>query len=96
MEMEAFMLQANQVNEEQPINSVGMPSQIELLKQKHAQRNAEMKDSKLKELLKKYGGSKHMGVPSDVQNSNISSDRLEVQPKRQNGLIGVKSKYQED
>ena len=96
MEMEAFMLQANQVNEEQPVNSVGMPSQIELLKVQHSKRNAELKDSKLKELLKKYGGSKHMGVPSDVQNSIVVSDRIEAQPKRQNGLIGIKSKYEED
>ena len=65
------MLQANQVNSKdpdaQPVNSIGMPSQIELLKKQHDSKKTEMQDDNLNKLLAKYGGKKHMQVPMDVK-----------------------------
>ena len=44
-----------------------MPSQIEILRKDHADRKKTPQQSNLQKLLAKYGGEKHLMVPSEVK-----------------------------
>ena len=46
---------------------MGMPSQIELLQNQHHQKKEKLQTDQLANLLKKYGGQKHMQVPGEVK-----------------------------
>ena len=84
MQMEAFMIQENQnlksdqhANTGTELNTVGMPSQMELIAAKKTETVQKEKDTKLKSLLAKYGGSKHLKIPAEVQ--HVGTDLAEQQ-----------------
>lgn len=56
------------------------------------------KDFKLKSLLAKYGGSKHLKIPAEVKHiSNDLNDSYVIQAhKIEFGLVGIQSRYEED
>lgn len=66
------MLQANEVikTQGQEVNTMGMPSQIELLQSQHQEKKEKMHNDQLAKLLQKYGGSKHMSMPLEVKVGN--------------------------
>lgn len=68
MQQEAFMVKANQTMKDKvpnrdddaqggnELNTIAMPSQIEILRKAHDVRKKEMQDTTLKKLIEKYGG----------------------------------------
>lgn len=99
IQAEAFMLKTNEVikGQGQEVNTMGMPSQIELLQVKHEEKKNSMQNEQLTKLLQKYGGQKHMSVPIEVRVGNTGADIDSKQHARQTyGLIGMQSKFAED
>ena len=85
MQMEAFMIQENQnlktgqmANTGAELNTVGMPSQMELIAAKKTDTVLKEKDSKLKTLLAKYGGSKHLKIPAEVKHVGVDLTEQQV------------------
>ena len=54
-----------------------MPSQMELIAAKKTETVSKEKDTKLKSLLARYGGSKHLKIPAEVQ--QVGTDLTEQQ-----------------
>jgi hypothetical protein len=67
--MENFMMEKNKEigKQGQELNTVGLPTQIEILSKAHIQKKKQEHDTKLKNLLEKYGGSKHLKVPEVIK-----------------------------
>lgn len=79
-----------------------MPSQIEILRKEHANRKEQMKSTNLEKLYAKYGGEDHVQVPDEFKEVKVeqeyfpSKTGLSAIDVELSGLVGTKTKYQED
>lgn len=83
IQMEAFMIQENlktnqQANTGIELNTVGMPSQMELFSANKTETVSKEKDAKLKSLLAKYGGGKHLKIPAEVKQASIELTEQQI------------------
>eukprot|EP00347_Sterkiella_histriomuscorum_P008276 403345699 len=109
MNQEGFVLDANQVGGVE-VNNIAMPSQVEIMHKQFREKKELLKNKKMQDLISKYGGDQHLQVPEELREGMKAEieDRLEMQ-KMQNhqkqatvakfdnrGLLGVKSRFEED
>ena len=109
MNQEGFILEATQVGGVE-VNNVAMPSQVEILYKQFKERKELLKNKKIQDLVSKYGGEQHLQLPEEVREAmkaelmehaemarlGKAAENQEAKSFEVKGILGIKSKYEED
>lgn len=88
IQQEAFMVKANQTMKEgqrddetqgNELNTIAMPSQIEILRKAHEQRKQDLQETQLRKILDTYGGEQHLQVPIQLKEAIASQIQSQAQ-----------------
>lgn len=76
LEIESFIKEANQKNQQLNLNNVAMPTQAEKFYEYYKEKKENFKSDQLKKILDKYGGKEHLELPENI--------KKEFQPDEEN------------
>jgi len=68
LEIESFIKEANQKNQQLNLNNVAMPTQAEKFYEYYKEKKENFKSDQLKKILDKYGGKEHLELPESIKN----------------------------
>ena len=66
------MSEANQIGGVE-VNNVAMPSQVAIMHKQFQEKKELLKEKKMRELIDRYGGEKHLALPDEVKESLVAA-----------------------
>ncbi len=80
LEIENFIVEANQKNQQLNLNNVAMPTQAEKFFEYYKEKKQNFKSDQLNKILDKYGGKEHLELPENIK-KEFEPDIEEIQNK---------------